>query len=132
MRRRTSEHFACVLSSGERPMDVEELRGRARWDRIGMRMKQAVDWLTPMALWDTTCMGSHRASLTVERMEKLVTEFHREYLMGCPLVYGIELHPGGHGAHWHGTAQIGHRAATEKDRIEFRTSLWQSWFDLYG
>jgi hypothetical protein len=123
---------AYVLRSGERPWDPDEVRGRARWDRKGQRIKQAIEWLLPEALWDTTIMGSHRDTVSVDVMHKLVVKFHQLHLKGCPMVYGIELHPGGHGAHWHGCLQIGHRAQSESERVQLRTDLWKKWFDLYG
>jgi hypothetical protein len=132
MRRKTSEREALILTDIDRPWSTEELRGRARWERIGMRVKVAIEWLLPQALWDTVIMGSHRDSLSVEQMHKLVVRFHARYMRGCPLVYGIELHPGGHGAHWHGCSQIGHRAQSGAERVFLRSQLWEKWFDGYG
>lgn len=122
-----------VLRPYERPWDEDEVRGRARWDRVGMRMKEAIEWLLPQAMWDTTCMGTHRdEGIRVDQMRDMLSRFHEKFMKGCPLVYGIELHPGGHGAHWHGAAQIGHRAQSEAQRVQLRSELWEKWFDLYG
>jgi hypothetical protein len=123
---------AYVLRPDERLWTDDEVRGRAHWDRKGQRLKQAIEWLSPQASWDTTIMGSHRDTVSVGVMRKLVLKFHSAHMKGCPLVYGIELHPGGHGAHWHGAAQIGHRAQSESERVQLRTDLWEKWFDLYG
>jgi hypothetical protein len=114
------------LLKRERPFDEDELRGQARRDRWLHEWQEKVDYLVQLVTWDTMFMISNRVKVPrCETMEREFIRWMKSDFPGVPTFYAIGLHPGGHGAHCHGTMRL-------SSRHILRKTIWESAFERFG
>ena len=108
------------------PLNEDERRGLARRQAVTESWQWKVEWLASLVRWDAMFMISNRVKVPrCETMERAFVSWMKHDWPGVPTFYAIGLHPGGHGAHCHGTMKLNGRGI-------LWTTIWKSAFDRFG